>query len=103
MMYVIYFYQDSFHQDVSKVTDPAKARMKLATQMLQQNVGLVMADELGMEKLFCLAEVRFGLTVVSEVLHRLLVEKSIKNSQIVKRLLDAAELLCDKCGSRQPM
>ena len=76
--------------------------MKLATRMMQQNVGLVMAEGLGMEKLFCLAEVRFGLTVVSEVLHQLLVEKSIRNGQIVKRLLEAAGLLCDKCGSRQP-
>nr|XP_022293483.1 E3 ubiquitin-protein ligase rnf213-alpha-like isoform X1 [Crassostrea virginica] len=99
---VIQCLEDSFHQDVSKETDPAKARMKLATRMMQQNVGLVIADGLGMEKLFCLAEVRFGLTVVSEVLHRLLVEKSVRNSQIVKRLLEAAGLLCDECGSRQP-
>ena len=65
---------------------------------MQKNVHSVMSEELNMKKLFCLAEVRFGLTVVSQVLHNLLVEKSLECSPDIITLLQAAKLLCEKCG-----
>lgn len=74
----------------------------MASQMLQQNVMLVMREGLDVEKLHCMAETRFGLIVVAEVLHKLLVEKSIKATQNIRRLLEVAGKLCDECGSKQP-
>lgn len=79
-----------------------KSKIKMATQMLQLDVGSVVREGLDVEKLYCMAQTRFGLTVVAEVLHKLLVEKSIKHSQQIRKLLDAAGRICDECGSRQP-
>ncbi|XP_056014152.1 E3 ubiquitin-protein ligase rnf213-alpha-like isoform X2 [Ostrea edulis] len=99
---VIQCLEDSFHQEVTKNADSGKYKIKMATQMLQQNVMLVMREGLDVEKLHCMAETRFGLIVVAEVLHKLLVEKSIKATQNIRRLLEVAGKLCDECGSKQP-
>ncbi|XP_062573630.1 E3 ubiquitin-protein ligase rnf213-alpha-like, partial [Saccostrea cucullata] len=99
---VINCLEDSLHQEVTKSVDPEKSKIKMATQMLQHNVHLVMKEGLDVQKLYCMAETRFGLIVVAEILHKLLVEKSIKMGQSVRRLLEAAGRLCDECGSKQP-
>eukprot|EP00105_Crassostrea_gigas_P007930 XP_011422347.1 PREDICTED: E3 ubiquitin-protein ligase rnf213-alpha isoform X2 [Crassostrea gigas] len=99
---IIQCLEDSFHHDIAKSTDSMKSKIKMATQMLQLDVGSVVREGLDVEKLYCMAQTRFGLTVVAEVLHKLLVEKSIKHSQQIRKLLDAAGRICDECGSRQP-
>ncbi|XP_061169263.1 E3 ubiquitin-protein ligase RNF213-like isoform X1 [Saccostrea echinata] len=99
---VINCLEDSLHQEVTKNADPEKSKIKMATQMLQHNVHLVMKEGLDVEKLYCMAETRFGLIVVAEILHKLLVERSIKGGQSIRRLLEAAGRLCDECGSKQP-
>ncbi|XP_061169274.1 E3 ubiquitin-protein ligase rnf213-alpha-like [Saccostrea echinata] len=99
---VIQCLEDSFDQEVTKNSDPEKSKIKMATHMLQHNVHLVMKEGLDIEKLYCMAETRFGLIVVAEILHKLLVEKSIKGGQSIRRLLEAAGRLCDECRSKQP-
>nr|XP_034331576.1 E3 ubiquitin-protein ligase rnf213-alpha [Crassostrea gigas] len=99
---IIQCVEDSFNHEVAKSTDPMKYTIRMATQMLQHDMGSLVREGVDVEKLYCMAQTRFGLTVVAEVLHKLLVEKSIKHSQQTRKLLEAAGKLCDECGSRQP-
>ncbi|KAK3096790.1 hypothetical protein FSP39_003301 [Pinctada imbricata] len=103
---VIQCLEDSYHNEAAKMEKPGSAEIKMATNLLTHNTNRLMVEELSVNKLYCLAEIRYGLTIAAKYLHEnLVITKKTQKKKLdphVRRLLDAAGKLCEECGSKWP-
>ncbi|XP_069105330.1 E3 ubiquitin-protein ligase rnf213-alpha-like [Argopecten irradians] len=94
--------EDVYHQDISKSETSEKKEVRMATDMLKNNLHSIDTEELTFVKLYTLAETRFALSVVAKYVQRIYVDKSIKMTRGYRQMIDAAARLCEECGSEWP-
>ncbi|KAK3098458.1 hypothetical protein FSP39_019662 [Pinctada imbricata] len=99
---IIQCLEDSLRQEVCRKADVTSEEIQEATKALRQNINHIMVEELHINKLYSLAEVRFGLTVVAKYLHKNVSEKSTHMKVNVRRMMDVAATLFDNCGFNSP-
>ncbi|KAJ8315842.1 hypothetical protein KUTeg_007992 [Tegillarca granosa] len=94
--------EDSYQQDISGNADHSQSEMEHVTELLRNAKQSFSDERISVHKLYGLAQARFGLTVVAKYIYKYVVEKTVKLTPDLRRLIDAAAGICEDCGSNWP-
>jgi hypothetical protein len=87
---------------VSQSHDVEAEELSVAKRLLGQARAGLRDPAVGVDKLYSLAHVRYGLCVTAKYVHYCVVERSRPLTPEVRRLIDAAAEICEQGGTKWP-
>ncbi|KAL5009497.1 hypothetical protein ScPMuIL_011802, partial [Solemya velum] len=97
---IIQCLEDSYHQESSGLNN--EQRIQFAVDLLKASKHGLTTNESTVEKLTCLAEARFGLSLAAKFMCEVYVKNSQKIIPEIIRLINAASSLCEESDCRWP-